>query len=37
MKSCDALESNIMTMGQSLKKSIPTSISSPVGISSTVV
>jgi hypothetical protein len=37
IKSCDALESNNMTIGCSFKKNIPGSTSSPVGIPSTVV
>jgi hypothetical protein len=37
IKSCDALESNSMMIGRSLRKNIPTSTSSHVGISSTVV
>jgi hypothetical protein len=37
IKSCDALELNCMTIGHSLRKNIPTSTSSPVEISSTVV
>jgi hypothetical protein len=36
IKSCDALESNNIMMGHSLRKNVPTSTSSPVGISSTV-
>jgi hypothetical protein len=37
IKSCDALESNNIMMGHSLRKIVPASTSSPVGISSTVV
>jgi hypothetical protein len=37
IKSCDALESNSIIMGCSLRKNIPASTSSPVKISSTVV
>jgi hypothetical protein len=37
IKSCDALESNRIIIGYSLRKNIPASTSSPVGISSTVV
>jgi hypothetical protein len=37
MKSCDAPESNSMIIGRSLRKNVPTSSSSLVGISSMVV
>jgi hypothetical protein len=37
IKSCDALESNSTTIGHPLRKNVPASTSSPVGISSTVV
>jgi hypothetical protein len=36
IKSCHALESNSIMMGHSLKKNVPISTSSPVGISSMV-
>jgi hypothetical protein len=35
--SCDAPESNNITIGHPLRKNVPTSTSSPVGISSMVV
>jgi hypothetical protein len=37
MKPCDAPESNRIIIGRSLRKNVPTSTSSPVGISSMVV
>jgi hypothetical protein len=37
IKLCDDPESNRIIMGCSLRKNVPTSTSSPVGISSTVV
>jgi hypothetical protein len=37
MKSCDAPESNRIIIKHSLRKNVPASTSSPVGISSTVV
>jgi hypothetical protein len=37
IKSCDAPESNNMTIGRSFKKNVLASTSSPVGIPSTVV
>jgi hypothetical protein len=37
MKSCDAPESNRIIIGCLLRKNVPVSTSSPVGISSTVV
>jgi hypothetical protein len=37
IKSCDAPESNNIMIGRSLRKNVPVSTSSPMGISSTVV
>jgi hypothetical protein len=37
LKSCDALESNSITIGGPLRKNVPASTSSSVGISSEVV
>jgi hypothetical protein len=37
IKSCDAPESNNIMIGRSLRKNVPASTSSPVGISSMVV